>query len=129
MYHSTEKICVIEIVLPTRWNREIPLHGSDGAVCLVRRVECPREIDRRALYACGRDTGRIGIASPKLADCVSHRTFRLQFPKASERVDRDWARMLTYFAFPKEHWRHLRTINVVESPFAAVRLRTSAAKQ
>lgn len=37
--------------------------------------------------------------------------------------------MLTYYAFPKQHWRHLRTTNVVESPFAAVRLRTSAAKR
>ena len=37
--------------------------------------------------------------------------------------------MLTYYQFPKEHWRHLRTTNVVESPFAAVRLRTSAAKR
>ena len=36
---------------------------------------------------------------------------------------------LTYYQFPKEHWRHLRTTNVVESPFAAVRLRTSAAKR
>ena len=26
------------------------------------------------------------------------------------------------------HWRHLRTTNVVESPFAAVRLRTTAGK-
>jgi len=37
--------------------------------------------------------------------------------------------MITYYDFPKEHWRHLRTTNVVESPFAAVRLRTSAAKR
>jgi transposase-like protein len=58
-----------------------------------------------------------------------HRAFRLRHPKASERLDRDWARMLTYYTFPKEHWRHLRTTNVVESPFAAVRLRTSAAKR
>ena len=58
-----------------------------------------------------------------------HRDYRLRFPKASERLDRDWARMLTYYQFPKEHWRHLRTTNVVESPFAAVRLRTSAAKR
>jgi putative transposase len=58
-----------------------------------------------------------------------HRDDRLRFPKACERLDRDWARMLTYYQFPKEHWRHLRTTNVVESPFAAVRLRTSAAKR
>jgi transposase-like protein len=57
------------------------------------------------------------------------RTFRLRYPKASERQDRDWARMLTSYTFPKEHWRHLRTTNVVESPLAAVRLRTSAAKR
>lgn len=58
-----------------------------------------------------------------------HRAFRLRYPKASERLNRDWARMLTYYTFPKEHWRHLRTTNVVESPFAAVRLRTTAAKR
>jgi transposase-like protein len=58
-----------------------------------------------------------------------HRAYRLRFPKACDRLDRDWARMLTYYQFPKEHWRHLRTTNVVESPFAAVRLRTSAAKR
>jgi len=37
--------------------------------------------------------------------------------------------MVTFYRFPKEHWRHLRTTNIVESPFAAVRLRTSAAKR
>lgn len=58
-----------------------------------------------------------------------HRAYRLRFPKACDRLDRDWARMLTYYQFPKEHWRHLRTTNVVESPFAAVRLRTTAAKR
>jgi len=52
----------------------------------------------------------------------------LRPPKACERLDRDWGRMVTYYDFPKAHWRHLRTTNVVESPFAAVRLRTSAAK-
>ena len=58
-----------------------------------------------------------------------HRTYRLQYPKACERLDRDWERMITYYRFPEAHWRHLRTTNVVESPFAAVRLRTSAAKR
>jgi putative transposase len=44
-------------------------------------------------------------------------------------LDRDWERLVTFYAFPKEHWKHLRTTNVVESPFAAVRLRTAAAKR
>ena len=41
----------------------------------------------------------------------------------------DWDRMTAFFDFPAAHWTHLRTTNVVESPFAAVRLRTSAAKR
>ena len=36
--------------------------------------------------------------------------------------------MLTFYSFPKEHWLHLRT-NRIESPFAALRLRTDAAKR
>jgi putative transposase len=54
---------------------------------------------------------------------------RLGYDDAAAVLDRDWERMLTFYGFPKEHWRHLRTTNVVESPFAAVRLRTSAAKR
>ena len=37
--------------------------------------------------------------------------------------------MVSFYPFPKEHWHHLRTTNVVESPFSAVRLRTDAAKR
>ncbi len=48
---------------------------------------------------------------------------------AGRRLAEDWERLVTFYAFPKEHWKHLRTTNVVESPFAAVRLRTSAAKR
>jgi putative transposase len=49
--------------------------------------------------------------------------------KAKESLERDWERMVTFYQFPKEHWRHLRTTNIVESPFAALRLRTDAAKR
>ena len=41
----------------------------------------------------------------------------------------DWERLLTCYQFPRKHWPHLHTINVVESPFATVRLRTTAAKR
>ena len=44
-------------------------------------------------------------------------------------LDRDWDRMLTFYQFPKAHWPHLRTSNPIESPFAALRLRTDAAKR
>ncbi len=55
--------------------------------------------------------------------------YRARFPKAVERLEHDWERLVAYYDFPEEHWRHLRTTNVVESPFDAVRLRTTAAKR
>ena len=51
------------------------------------------------------------------------------FTKAVEILNKDWERMVTFYSFPKEHWLHIRTTNVVESPFAALRLRTDAAKR
>jgi transposase-like protein len=51
------------------------------------------------------------------------------YPKAAQTLCRDWERMVTFYRFPREHWHHLRTTNIVESPFASVRLRTDAAKR
>jgi putative transposase len=48
---------------------------------------------------------------------------------AGELLETDWDRLVAYYDFPEEHWQHLRTTNPVESPFAAVRLRTTAAKR
>jgi transposase-like protein len=51
------------------------------------------------------------------------------YDRAAGALEQDWERMVTFYRFPKEHWKHLRTTNVVESPFAALRLRTDAAKR
>jgi putative transposase len=68
------------------------------------------------------------------AECEKRRDgfvkrYQKAYPKAVETLLRDWERMITFFRFPKQHWPHLRTTNIVESPFAAVRLRTDAAKR
>jgi putative transposase len=68
------------------------------------------------------------------AGCEAKRdTFVLRFkktdPKACATLSRDWERMVSFFAYPKEHGIHLRTTNIVESPFSAVRLRTDAARR
>jgi transposase-like protein len=44
-------------------------------------------------------------------------------------LSEDWERLVAYYDYPEAHWVHLRTTNPVESPFAAVRLRTTAAKR
>ena len=51
------------------------------------------------------------------------------YERAADCLADDLDRCLTFYRFPKAHWPHLRTSNVVESPFATVRLRTNAAKR
>ena len=51
------------------------------------------------------------------------------YPAAAATLERDWERMVTFYDFPEAHWKHLRTTNPVESPFASVRLRTNAGKR
>lgn len=101
------------------WNHKI-LNVLDG----LPKPEQPtaKELLRRMAF------------SQTQAECEKQRDvfvkrYRNRYPKATETLVRDWERMITFYAFPKEHWPHLRTSNVVESPFAAVRLRTDAAKR
>jgi transposase-like protein len=51
-----------------------------------------------------------------------------KYPKAIVSLRRDEAELLAFFDFPAEHWVHLRTGNVIESPFATVRLRQRVTK-
>jgi putative transposase len=51
-----------------------------------------------------------------------------KYPKAVTSLRRDQAQLLTFYDCPAEHWRHLRTTNIIESPFATVRLRTRVTK-
>lgn len=68
------------------------------------------------------------VECERLQDQFSRR-YRTLAPKAVERLHHDWERLVTFYRFPKDHWQHLRTTNVVESSFAAVRLRTTAGKR
>ena len=51
-----------------------------------------------------------------------------KYPKAVTTLEQDVDALLTFFDFPAEHWKHLRTSNVIESPFATVRLRQRVTK-
>jgi len=43
--------------------------------------------------------------------------YRKEDPKATDTLTKDWDRMVSFYSFPREHWVHLRTTNIVESPF------------
>ena len=55
-------------------------------------------------------------------------TFQAKYPKAVDCLTKDRDTLLTFYDFPAEHWRHIRTTNPIESTFATVRLRTSKTK-
>ena len=74
------------------------------------------------------------VNAESLAECEKWKrkfkeVFGSNYPKACETLDRDWERMVSFYEFPKEHWRHIRTTNVIESPLASVRLRTYVARR
>ena len=52
------------------------------------------------------------------------RLYDAKYPKATECLRKDREALLTFYDFPAEHWRHIRTTNPIESTFATVRLRT-----
>jgi transposase-like protein len=67
------------------------------------------------------------------SECEAARTrfaaeYQAKYPKAVESLVVNWERLTAFFDFPAEHWKHLRTTNVIESAFATVRLRERATR-
>jgi len=54
--------------------------------------------------------------------------YKAKYPKATEKLLKDRDALLAFYAFPAEHWVHLRTTNPIESTFATVRHRTTRTK-
>ena len=52
-----------------------------------------------------------------------------KYPKAVASLTRDQEYLYTHFDFPAEHWKHIRSTNVIESAFATVRLRQRVTKR
>jgi hypothetical protein len=76
---------------------------EDGRARLVRHGHLPgREIQT--------GIGAVKIRQPRVRDHAGKERDRLLF--------------LTFFDFPAEHWKHIRTTNPIESTFATVRHRT-----
>jgi len=55
-------------------------------------------------------------------------TWGIKYDKAVDCLIKDRDALLAFYDFPAEHWRHLRSTNVIESAFATVRHRTIRSK-
>ncbi|WP_339637131.1 IS256 family transposase [uncultured Hyphomonas sp.] len=55
-------------------------------------------------------------------------TYGVKWDKAVAKLVKDRDALLTFYDFPAEHWKHIRTSNPIESTFATVRHRTKRTK-
>lgn len=55
-------------------------------------------------------------------------TYGAKYEKALAKLVKDRDALLTFYDFPAEHWKHIRTSNPIESTFATVRHRTRRTK-
>ena len=55
-------------------------------------------------------------------------TYGVKYDKAVAKLAKDRDALLTFYDFPAEHWKHIRTSNPIESTFATVRHRTKRTK-
>jgi transposase-like protein len=89
----------------------------------------PKSQQRAAqLLLCAMPYASTRAESQRLREGFARR-YRASCPEAVAILEKDWETLTTFYDFPAEHWKQLRTSNVVESPFAALRLRTGAAKR
>jgi putative transposase len=80
---------------------------------------------KRALHAM--------MYAARRSDCEAARVrfeaeYQAKYPQGGESITANWERLVSFFDFPAEHCKHLRTTNVIESPFATVRLREGVTK-
>ncbi len=88
----------------------------------------PKSVHARAKVAikeitCAEDKSHAEAAIEAFAS-----EFSAKWPKAVSKIVDERDALLTFYDYPAQHWRHLRTSNPIESVFAPVRARTDVTK-
>ena len=91
---------------------KVPLRAHDEVLQLLREIYHARSKDQ-ALVVLRAFVTRFG----KL------------YPKAVASLKEADEMLFSYFLFPRQHWKSIKSTNVIESIFAAVKLRTDAARR
>ena len=112
--------------------REVwPETGEQGCWChkLVNVLDkLPKRLQPRAKRALHEMMYAESRSACEAARTVFAAEYQAKYPKAVQSLAANWERLTAFFDFPAEHWKHLRTTNVIESAFATVRLRERATK-
>lgn len=110
-------------VFPEAGEQRCWVHKTANVLdCLPKRLQArAKELLHEIVEAPTRSDARKALE-------VLRQEFGAKYPKALEKLDRDWKPLTAFYDFPAEHWRHLRTTNPIESSFATVKLRTRVTK-
>jgi len=113
----------VEEVWPTTRGQRCWVHKTANVLNKLPKSQQPKT--KRALQ-------EIWMAETKKDALAAFDTFvetwSVKYEKAVECLTKDREALLAFYDFPAEHWKHLRTTNVIESAFATVRHRTVRAK-
>jgi putative transposase len=114
--------------LPARSGRR---RASSAAGCTRPRtcsLSCRRASSPRPNARCRRSGWPRTKADAEAAFDAFIESYQVKYEKAAECLNKDRDALLTFYDFPAEHWKHLRTTNPIESTFATVRHRTRWSK-
>jgi len=110
-------------VWPTTGQQRCWVHKTANVLnYLPKSVQKKARADLHAIYE---------AASRADADAAFDRflaKYQAKYEKAAHCLAKDREALLAFYAFPAEHWKHVRSTNPVESTFATVRLRTDKTK-
>ena len=115
--------------LPEVWRQTTEqlcwLHKTRNLLDKLPKAEHPEAVERlRGIYL-----ATDGEAARYLAEKLIRDWRVAGYDRAADCLTAALGKLLTFFEFPSEHARHLRTTNPIESVFASVRLRTNAARR
>jgi transposase-like protein len=113
---------VRDVFPKTLWQRDW-VHKSSNVLDAL-----PKSVYRRAKSAIHEITCAENKAEAERAIEAFACEFGTKWPKAVAKITDEKELLLTFYEFPAEHWRHLRTTNPIESTFAPVRARTDITK-
>jgi transposase-like protein len=75
------------------------------------------------IYNAGSRADALGLKQAFVA------SYGQKYPKAVKSLNEAGDLLFSYFDFPEPHWKSIKSTNVIESMFAAVKLRTDAARR
>ena len=84
----------------------------------------PKSVQAKAKQALQEIWGAATQATAEEAFEHFLKTYEAKYPKATACLEKDRAELLTFYAFPAQHWHSLRTTNPIESTFGTIRHRT-----